>query len=102
MADWTEQAFTGSTRPVTARWWDHAAPRYVAVLAHGYGEHIGRYGHVADRLRAHGAAVIGPDHAGHGGPGGARVDLPHFRSVVDHLPAGPRRAAHRPPRVPVV
>ena len=36
------------------------APRYVALLVHGYGEHIGRYEHVAAALVAHGAACTGP------------------------------------------
>ncbi|MGC9219922.1 MAG: lysophospholipase [Solirubrobacteraceae bacterium] len=38
----------------------------VISIAHGYGEHTGRYGHVALRLCEAGYAVYGPDHRGHG------------------------------------
>jgi len=38
----------------------------VVVLVHGMGEHLRRYDHVADALTAHGYAVYGHDHRGHG------------------------------------
>jgi len=38
----------------------------VVTLAHGYGEHSGRYAHVASRLTAAGYAVYAPDHNAHG------------------------------------
>ena len=43
------------------------------VIAHGYGEHIGRYEHVAAALVDRGAVVYGPDHLGHGESEGERV-----------------------------
>jgi acylglycerol lipase len=57
---------TGTHGQLVVRKWPNPEPRYVALLAHGYGEHSGRYGHVADRLVADGAVVYAPDHAGHG------------------------------------
>lgn len=44
----------------------------VVVLVHGYGEHIGRYDHVARFLNAGGLGVIGIDLRGHGQSEGAR------------------------------
>ena len=39
----------------------------IVLIAHGYGEHAGRYEHVAQRLVDDiGAAVYAPDHRGHG------------------------------------
>ncbi|HEY8480647.1 MAG TPA: alpha/beta hydrolase, partial [Spirillospora sp.] len=61
-----EWEFAGTRGAITARIWADGEPRYVAVLVHGYGEHLGRYEHVASVLTAHGAVVCGPDHMGHG------------------------------------
>ena len=44
----------------------------IALIAHGYGEHAGRYEHVARRLVDDlDAAVYAPDHRGHGRTDGA-------------------------------
>jgi alpha-beta hydrolase superfamily lysophospholipase len=51
---------------VQVRRWPTDDPARLVVLVHGYGEHIGRYEHVARALAARGSAVVGPDHAGHG------------------------------------
>jgi alpha-beta hydrolase superfamily lysophospholipase len=39
----------------------------VVLLVHGMGEHVRRYGHVADALTSQGFVVYGHDHRGHGG-----------------------------------
>ncbi|WP_338088235.1 serine aminopeptidase domain-containing protein [Nocardia transvalensis] len=39
-------------------WTGDGAPRYVVVLVHGYGEHVGRYEYVADVLVGHGARGV--------------------------------------------
>jgi alpha-beta hydrolase superfamily lysophospholipase len=49
-----------------------ATPRAVIVVAHGYGEHAGRYAQVARRLAAGGFAVMTFDTRGHGQAGGRR------------------------------
>jgi alpha-beta hydrolase superfamily lysophospholipase len=52
--------------------WSAAQPRAIVLIAHGYGEHAGRYEHVAQRLVDDlGAAVYAPDHRGHGRTDGA-------------------------------
>jgi alpha-beta hydrolase superfamily lysophospholipase len=50
------------------------APQGLILVAHGLGEHRGRYEHVADRLTALGLRVAIPDHRGHGKSGGPRCD----------------------------
>ena len=43
-----------------------AAPKAAVQIAHGMGEHIGRYQPVAERLNEVGYVVYGHDHRGHG------------------------------------
>jgi alpha-beta hydrolase superfamily lysophospholipase len=95
----SEWEFTGAHGAVVTREWPAEHPRYAAVLVHGYGEHIGRYGHVADVLLRHGGAVCGPDHMGHGRSAGERVLIPDFEDVVTDLRAVVERAAR--PGLPV-
>ncbi|GHB31922.1 lysophospholipase [Streptomyces viridiviolaceus] len=102
MAEAREHVLTGTRGSITVREWPAARARYVALLVHGYGEHIGRYEEVADVLVAHGAAVYGPDHTGHGRSAGERVLIEDFEDVVTdvHAVAELARAAH--PDLPVV
>nr|WP_231336212.1 alpha/beta hydrolase [Actinomadura graeca] len=82
--------------------WAAPEPRYVAVLVHGYGEHLGRYGHVADALVRHGATVCGPDHMGHGRSAGDRVLIEDYEDVVADVRTVARAAAGDHPGLPVV
>ncbi|AJP04967.1 lysophospholipase [Streptomyces cyaneogriseus subsp. noncyanogenus] len=102
MADAREHVLTGTRGRITAREWPRPDPRYVALLVHGYGEHVGRYEEVAGVLTGHGAAVFGPDHIGHGRSAGERVRIEDFEDVVTDVDAVAdlARAAH--PGLPVV
>ncbi|MFD0309488.1 alpha/beta hydrolase [Streptomyces sp. NPDC127119] len=102
MADSREHTLTGTRSSITAREWPRERPRYVALLVHGYGEHIGRYAYVADVLHGHGAAVFGPDHLGHGRSGGERVLVEDFEDVVSDVHAVELLARDAYPGVPVV
>ncbi len=66
MTEIRERTLEGSEGRLFVATWDNLDPRYVAVLVHGYAEHVGRYAHVAERLVEDGAVVYGPDHLGHG------------------------------------
>ena len=68
-----DETFTldGHGGALAAARWDSVEdePRYVVLLCHGYGEHIGRYEYVAQRLPAEGAARTAapgpvPNHGG--------------------------------------
>ena len=72
---------------VQVRRWPAADPARLVVLVHGYGEHIGRYEHVADALVARGSTVVGPDHVGHGRSDGEPALVADFEPVVDDLRA---------------
>lgn len=49
--------------------WPTDAPRAVVQIAHGVGEHAGRYSEVADALNRAGYIVYADDHRGHGQTG---------------------------------
>lgn len=90
----------GSVQVTTWKGDEH--PTFVAAIAHGYGEHAGRYHYVADRLVAMGAVVVAPDHVGHGRSSGetalvSSIDIPvaDLATVID-------RAAEQHPGLPLV
>ncbi|MEU0673622.1 lysophospholipase [Streptomyces sp. NPDC006172] len=98
-----EHVLAGVRGPLTAHAWPHpGAPRYLALLVHGYGEHAGRYEETAAVLTGHGAAVFAVDHVGHGRSAGERVVIEDFEDVVTdlHTAATLARAAH--PGLPLV
>lgn len=73
---------------------DHVAPRGVALLVHGLGDHGGRYASVARHLNSWGWAVVAYDQRGHGRSPGApgrlarEDDLLHdLASVLDRVRA---------------
>jgi alpha-beta hydrolase superfamily lysophospholipase len=82
--------------------WAVPSARYLAVLCHGYGEHLGRYDHVAAALGDHGAAVVGFDLVGHGRSEGERVLIHDFDQVVDDLEVVIGWARAAVPELPVV
>src|SRR5689334_23215189 len=63
----------------------HEPIKDVIGLVHGMGEHMGRYGHVADRLTAEGYAVIGFDQRGHGQTEGKRGHIPRYESLFEGI-----------------
>ncbi|MDT5053432.1 MAG: hypothetical protein QOF66_1798 [Mycobacterium sp.] len=86
----------GRGRIVVHRW-SAAGPRFVALVAHGYGEHAGRYKHVAERLVAEGADVYAPDFQGHGQSEGDRARFDNVDDLADELATvyEAARSAHR-------
>ena len=64
------------------REWKVKKPKAQVFLIHGYAEHTGRYGHLADRLNDEGYHVIGYDQVGHGISDGERAYIPRFDYYV--------------------
>ncbi|SMC64818.1 alpha/beta hydrolase [Janibacter indicus] len=87
---------------IGSQWSPPADPTWVAVIAHGYGEHVGRYQWVAERLTADGAVVYAHDHIGHGRSEGERVLVDDFEGVVDDLHLLVQRAHEEQPDLPLV
>ncbi len=82
-------------------WVGDDAPRFITVLAHGYGEHAGRYEHVADMLVGLGAVVHAPDHIGHGRSAGERALVEDIEALVTDLHAVADRARAEHPGLPL-
>jgi acylglycerol lipase len=68
-------------------WLPEGEARGVVVIAHGAGEHSGRYEHVAARLNAEGYAVYALDHRGHGRSDGPRALIDRMDHAVADLDA---------------
>ena len=75
----------GTRGRVVLHEWPVERPRYVALISHGYGEHAGRYAHVAEHLVRHGGSVYAPDHQGHGRSEGERALVQRLDDLVDDL-----------------
>jgi alpha-beta hydrolase superfamily lysophospholipase len=98
-----EWSYHGSRGTLVARSWSGPGePTHVVVIAHGYGEHIGRYEQLADALVANGAVVYAVDHVGHGKSEGERVLVQDFEDVVTDLHALDETARRQHPDLPVV
>ena len=73
----------------------------VIVLAHGLGEHCGRYDALATTLTQHGFAVYALDHRGHGRSMGGRANIDRFAHLVSDYSAFAGRASKQHPEIPV-
>ncbi len=84
------------------QWWlPDGPPRAVVVIAHGAGEHSGRYAHVAARLVDEGYAVYALDHRGHGRSEGSRAVIDSIDAAVEDLDRVILRAGSEQPGVPL-
>jgi alpha-beta hydrolase superfamily lysophospholipase len=103
VAESREWSYDGVRGPLVARAWSGSdAPTHVVVIAHGYGEHIGRYERLAAALVDNGAVVYAVDHVGHGKSGGERVLVQDFEDIVTDLHTMDERARREHPELPVV
>ncbi|MDV3220226.1 alpha/beta hydrolase [Intrasporangium sp.] len=101
----SDLSFEGHAGTIVGRRWtaDTATPpEYVVLIVHGYGEHSGRYGHVAARLVEDGAVVYAIDHVGHGRSDGERVLINSFQEVEEDVHLLEARAREEHPTLPVV
>ncbi|HVK29910.1 MAG TPA: alpha/beta fold hydrolase [Nocardioides sp.] len=98
----TNHALAGARGELVVHAWTADAGRFVVLLAHGIGEHAGRYDHVARHLVAHGAAAVhAPDHAGHGLSEGPRAEV-EVESMVADLHRVAERLRRDHPGLPLV
>jgi acylglycerol lipase len=92
----------GGVRLFTQSWLPDDVTRAVVVIAHGAGEHSGRYVHVAGRLVNEGYAVYALDHRGHGRSEGPRAVIDRLDNAVADLDQLVVLAASEHPGVPVI
>ena len=67
-----DERVAGDGTKLAYQHWAHNDPRGAVVIAHGLGEHSGRYDQLAQFLVARGFDVWAQDHRGHGNSAGAR------------------------------
>ncbi|TMM01247.1 MAG: lysophospholipase [Actinobacteria bacterium] len=91
----------GGIRLYRQSWLPDGPPRAVVVIAHGAGEHSGRYAHVAVRLVDEGYAVYALDHRGHGRSEGPRAVIDRIDNAADDLDRLIMLAASEQPGVPL-
>jgi acylglycerol lipase len=65
--------------------WGVKKPKGVVVIAHGLGEHSGRYSNIIEKLRGKGISFYALDHRGHGRSGGKRGHVMSFMEYVYDL-----------------
>lgn len=65
--------------------WAAESPKALVCIAHGLGEHIGRYAHVAEYLAERNYTVVGYDRRGHGRSGGKRGHSPSLAFLLDEI-----------------
>jgi len=67
------------------RWLPDTTPTAVLLIAHGFGEHSGRYQNVVDHFLPLGYGVYALDHRGHGKSDGERVMVDHYSDYLTDL-----------------
>src|SRR5205085_1469132 len=78
------------------------AARGVLVIAHGFGEHGGCYGHVAETLGpALELDVVSPDQRGHGRSPGRRGLVRQYDELIDDVRSSLEWAARARPGLPL-
>ncbi len=85
--------FAGSGRiRLHYKCWEVASPRGAVIVAHGLGEHSGRYEELARDLARAGLCTYAFDHRGHGRSEGRRGHVRRFADYVQDLEKFRRRA----------
>ncbi|MFC4948871.1 alpha/beta fold hydrolase [Pseudonocardia sp. GCM10023141] len=93
---------------VTAyRWEPGGDARAVVQLTHGMGEHVLRYGHLADALTGAGFLVVGQDHRGHGASAASpaeqgQIGADGWAGLVDDIDVLVGRSHDEHPDLPLV
>lgn len=97
----SERTVTCPSGALQVRTWRASEPSWIALIAHGYGEHSGRYRWLGERLAEEGAAVYVPDHVGHGGSPGERALFTDAETVVADLVSVREAAVQENPGLPL-
>lgn len=68
-----------------SRAWTIENPKGAIALIHGFGEHSGRYAHVAAFFNQNGYSVFAIDNRGHGHSAGKRGHAPRYESYLEDI-----------------
>jgi len=81
--------------------WKAAAPKATVCLIHGFGEHAGRYHHVAEVFNKKGLNLYSLDLIGHGRSDGKRGDIPSFDTFLEEVALLLKKAKNDYPNLPL-
>jgi alpha-beta hydrolase superfamily lysophospholipase len=84
------------------RWHPTDSAKGLVVLIHGFGEHSGRYLHVAEALNEGGYSCFAIDLRGHGRSAGPRAFVKRFSDYLDDVDAAVGLARERCPELPLI
>lgn len=90
----------GDSRIYCRYWLPDGSPRALLLIAHGAGEHCGRYAHFAGYLVSQGYAVAGLDHIGHGQSTGEGAHVDNFDLHLETLELFRQQLAAEFPDIP--
>ena len=88
--------------PLFVRNWPISKPKAVFATVHGFGEHSGRYEHVADFMNLNGFAVTAYDLPGHGQTTGKRGHTDSYETLLDSVQALLDFTKNAYPNLPIV
>jgi len=74
--------YEGERGRIHYRFWKGDEPSWVVLLAHGFGDHSGRWARFGRTLAEAGGAVLASDNRGHGLSDGPRAVIEDFESVA--------------------
>src|SRR5215211_8837925 len=97
--EWQSQSSDGVSL-YRQSWAPEGEAKAVVTLIHGFGEHSGRYPHVAEALTAEGYTLVAGDHRGHGRSQGLRGHTPTYDHLMDDIGGLLADAARRFPGRP--
>jgi alpha-beta hydrolase superfamily lysophospholipase len=81
--------------------WTQPDPKAIVLLVHGYGEHSGRYGHVARALNDISVSVYAYDQRGYGRSEGRTAYVDTFDQYLDDLRVVHDHVRHTAPNIPL-
>ena len=82
--------------------WIAASPKCLIVIAHGVGEHSGRYMHIIDHMAGTGVSFYALDHRGHGRSGGKPGHVEDFMEYIHDLKLLVDHARNEYPKAPLI
>jgi len=83
-------------------WTTEGTEKGVIALVHGFGEHSGRYEHVAKAFAQRGYSTFSFDHRGHGRSGGQRGHTPSYEHLMDDVDLFLDKVRDNFPDMPVI
>jgi alpha-beta hydrolase superfamily lysophospholipase len=85
MSEITQNLIAKDGLTLFTRAWPIETPKGVIALIHGFGEHSGRYTHVAEFFNKNGYSVYALDNRGHGKSEGKRGHAPKYDAYLDDI-----------------